>query len=53
MEKGIQARLDDFQEEYDERLALNRIRQNHTQKMAAIFDEIFQKIFGESYTREV
>jgi hypothetical protein len=53
MERGIQARLDDFEEEYDEREALNRIRQNHTQKMAAMFNEIFQKLFNEKYTREV
>ena len=53
MEKGIQARLDDFQEEHDQREALNRIRQTHTQKMAAMFNEIFERLFSEPYTREV
>jgi hypothetical protein len=53
MGEGTQKRLDDFQEEHDQREALNRIRRNHTQKMAAMFDEIFQKIFGEQYTRRV
>ena len=55
MEKGIQARLDDFyqEEKYDEREALNRTRQTHTQKMAAMFNEIFERLFSEPYTREV
>jgi hypothetical protein len=50
MERGIQTRIDDFyQEEYDERQALNRICQTHVRKMSDILNEAFRRLFGEDY----
>jgi len=54
--KAIQTTLEDFSPKNIEdrnREAISNIRKTHNQKMAAIFDEIFQKIFGEQYTKEV
>jgi len=54
--KAIQTTLEDFSPKNIEdrnREAISNIRRNHTEKMAAIFNEIFQKLFNEKYTREV
>jgi hypothetical protein len=49
MERGIQTRIDDFQEEYDQREALNRICQTHVRRMSDILNEAFKRLFGEDY----
>jgi hypothetical protein len=54
--KAIQTTLEDFSPKNIEdrnREAISNIRRNHTIKMAELFDEIFQKLFNEPYTREV
>jgi len=52
MEREVkQTRIDEFIVEDRNREAISNIRRNHTVKMAELFDEIFQKIFGEPYTR--
>jgi len=50
--EAIQKRLDDFQEEYDERQALNRICQTHVRRMSDILNEAFRRLFGEDYIKE-
>jgi hypothetical protein len=57
MERKVkQTRLEDFitkNVEEQNREAISNIRRNHTVKMAELFDEIFQRLFNEPYTREV
>jgi hypothetical protein len=57
MEREVkQTRIDEFMVENIEdrnREAISNIRRNHTVKMAELFDEIFQKLFSEPYTRGV
>jgi len=54
--KAIQTTLEDFSLKNIEdrnREAISNIRRNHTVKMAELFDEIFQRLFNEPYTKEV
>jgi hypothetical protein len=54
--KAIQTTLKHFitkNVEEQNREAISNIRRNHTVKMAELFDQIFQRLFNEPYTREV
>jgi hypothetical protein len=57
MERKVkQTRLEDFitkNVEEQNREAISNIRRNHTVKMAELFDQIFQRLFNEPYTRSL